>query len=140
MICTKCNADKPTSEFHKQREGHFPWCKSCRKEYDRKYQRKRWESGKKKAEIAARQQRNREYIWKHLSESPCVDCGEDDIVVLQFDHLRDKKYNVSEMVAQVASLDLIQEEIDKCEVVCTNCHLRRTAKQQAWRIADTTGT
>lgn len=26
MICTKCDQDKAPTEFHRQRDGHFPWC------------------------------------------------------------------------------------------------------------------
>lgn len=139
MICSKCQEDKSPEEFHRQRNGRFPWCKACRRSYDREYQKKRWDSGKKRAEIAARQQRNREYLWDYLSNSECADCGEKDIIVLQFDHLRDKKYHVSEMVSQGASLASIKKEIEKCEVVCANCHLRRTAKQQGWNVVGATG-
>ena len=141
MLCTKCNHDKPETEFHRRSKatakGRQPWCKSCRRKIDREYHRKRWESGKKKAEVAVRQQRNREFIWKYLSERECVDCGEEDIIVLQFDHIRDKKHNVSDMISHTASLEALQEEIEKCDVVCANCHLRRTAHQMGWRIADT---
>jgi hypothetical protein len=53
-----------------------------------------------------------------------VDCGEDDIVVLEFDHLRDKRHNVSAMTTEL--WHHIEAEIAKCEVVCANCHKRRT--------------
>jgi len=60
---------------------------------------------------------------------PCADCGESDIVVLEFDHQRDKVADVSLLARDGYSLDKIKREIDKCEVVCANCHRRRTAKQ-----------
>ena len=65
---------------------------------------------------------------EYLSTHPCVDCGETDIVVLEFDHLgKDKKLDdVAHMIPRGYSLDKIKKEIAKCEVVCCNCHRRRT--------------
>jgi hypothetical protein len=59
--------------------------------------------------------------------SGCKDCGYNDhAVALQFDHLRDKRANVSNMIRSDYSWDQIKKEIDKCEVVCANCHAIRT--------------
>ena len=67
---------------------------------------------------------------KRLAEikqaSGCVDCGEDNHIVLDFDHLRDKKYNISRMIHDGFSWAAIKKEIAKCEVVCANCHRVRT--------------
>jgi hypothetical protein len=57
-----------------------------------------------------------------------VDCGEADIVVLEFDHLRDKVANVAKLM-QEAPWVVVEREIAKCEVVCCNCHRRRTARR-----------
>jgi hypothetical protein len=60
-----------------------------------------------------------------------VDCGEDDIVVLQFDHQGDKTANVARLMT-MASITAIAAEIAKCQVVCANCHTRRTAATFGW--------
>lgn len=58
--------------------------------------------------------------------SGCVDCGVTNHIILDFDHLRDKKYNVSRMIHDGFSWKAIKKEIEKCEVVCANCHRIRT--------------
>lgn len=64
----------------------------------------------------------------YLKSHPCVDCGELDIVILEFDHLNPKQKlaTVSDMVRQGCAWNRIAIEIEKCDVVCTNCHRRRT--------------
>jgi len=76
--------------------------------------------------------RNRKYVYEYLLVHPCVDCGETDPVVLTFDHICDKKMNVSKMIRQGRSFEKLKEEIEKCEVRCANCHARKTAKEQGW--------
>ena len=71
--------------------------------------------------------RNRQFLKEYRNAHPCVDCGEDDWVVLEFDHVRGKKFmNVTDMSRRHFSIKKIQEEIDKCEVRCANCHRRKT--------------
>lgn len=55
----------------------------------------------------------------------CKDCGyKKHFAALQFDHLRDKIFNLSQPSAR--KWDSILKEIEKCEVVCANCHILRT--------------
>src|SRR5439155_16799893 len=68
-----------------------------------------------------------ERVHQYLSAHPCVDCGEENIALLDFDHLRDKTADVSSMIRDGASWELIAEEIAKCDVRCANCHARVTA-------------
>lgn len=58
----------------------------------------------------------------------CADCGYNKSAhALQFDHVRgDKKGNVSNLIRSDYSWDTIKIEIEKCEVVCANCHAIRT--------------
>jgi hypothetical protein len=73
---------------------------------------------------------NKQQFKKRLSEikeaSGCMDCGETNPIVLDFDHLHNKKYNVSRMIHDGFSWAAIKKEIAKCEVVCANCHRIRT--------------
>lgn len=85
---------------------------------------------RKKALVAERA----EYLVGLFSEQGCVDCGEDDPLVLEFDHLKDKKFNITRGLRE-RSWEAVLDEIAKCEVVCANCHRRRTAKRGGWRRA-----
>jgi hypothetical protein len=61
-------------------------------------------------------------------QTGCVDCPERDVVVLQFDHVRGEKIgNIAHMMRNGVRWDRFVAEIAKCEVVCANCHCRRTA-------------
>lgn len=73
------------------------------------------------------------FIFQYLKEHPCIDCGENDPIVLDFDHVKDKKVNnVSTMAHDLRPLDIIKDEISKCEIRCSNCHRKKTAKEQNW--------
>lgn len=91
---------------------------------------------------AARRRRakiNAVFVCEYLSDHPCVDCKEDDIVVLEFDHVRgQKKRDVSTLVTWGAKLEIVKAEILKCDVRCANCHKRKTKREQrsySWRYA-----
>lgn len=88
----------------------------------------------KNAEKAEKRKYLHEALIAYKKENPCVDCGEMRIPALQFDHIdpSNKIMEVSKMVSQVRSLDMIMREVSKCEVRCVNCHTRRTAEQFGW--------
>jgi lysyl-tRNA synthetase class I len=68
-----------------------------------------------------------QYIRDLKEKSPCMDCKEYyPYYVMDFDHVRGKKHkNVMELIPTL-SKKKIDEEIAKCEVVCSNCHRIRT--------------
>jgi 5-methylcytosine-specific restriction endonuclease McrA len=65
-------------------------------------------------------------LIQYLRTHPCVDCGETDVLVLEFDHLGDKSFSIGAGFRD-RSLEALLDEMAKCEVVCANCHRRRTA-------------
>ena len=68
------------------------------------------------------------YLIDFFKLNPCADCGETDPVVLEFDHLRDKLFDIgSKLITK--TWPAVLAEIAKCEVVCANCHRRRTARR-----------
>lgn len=52
-------------------------------------------------------------------------------MVLEFDHLGDKNFNISGGLAG-KPWAVVLREIEKCEVVCANCHRRRSAKRHGY--------
>lgn len=74
--------------------------------------------------------RDRERAWRTVLidslKEPCVVCGEDDPIVLQFHHIdpSDKKFDVNELKRVFASEEVIREEIAKCACLCANDHIR----------------
>jgi hypothetical protein len=113
-LCARCK-EKPC--IAKSR------CRDCKNEEARLYS-KTLEGKKKKRERRLRAAgRNREFVDDYLRNHPCVDCGEDDLLVLEFDHVNEKVRGVRELMA--AGRQRIEEEIDRCVVRCANCHTRR---------------
>ena len=135
--CYKCKKEKPLNDFpvnQKRADGHGSMCKVCKKSYNAAYYTET--KDRHNPARAARRQRvrneARQHVFEYLSAHPCVDCGEADIVVLDFDHQGDKTEEVNAMIAAGKSWPLILAEIEKCEVVCSNDHRRRTAKTFGW--------
>jgi hypothetical protein len=69
------------------------------------------------------------HVLRYLVEHPCTDCGEHDPVVLEFDHVGEKTATIARLVSDGAELGILADEISRCEVVCVNCHRRRTARR-----------
>lgn len=85
-----------------------------------------WKAAKIAQTVKRRKERY-EFVWAYKSEHPCVDCGEADPIVLDFDHIGDDKLgNIADLVARAVGWDRILAEIAKCEVRCANCHRRVT--------------
>jgi hypothetical protein len=76
-----------------------------------------------------------EKVFHYLTEHPCVDCGESDPVVLEFDHKATevKRLAVAQMVERRYAWEAIAAEIAKCDVRCANCHRRKTSRQRGQR-------
>lgn len=126
--CNICHEVKPFSEFGKTSKGRpLARCKKCVNAQNKE----RWKGRRRKSVYANTSRRfieSGKLIYDYLVEHPCVDCGETNTVVLEFDHVRgDKIKSISQM--RVRSKEVIMEEIEKCEVRCRNCHIKRHARE-----------
>lgn len=73
-------------------------------------------------------QEARQWVYEYkLNNSICADCKQSfPPHILDFDHLRDKSFGISRALKFGTNLDKIKDEIEKCEIVCANCHRHRT--------------
>ena len=115
--CTKCEQEKPHEEFPPRKRGRAglnPWCRLCWQAYQRDYATKL-------------RQRKRDKLTK-LKAAPCMDCNRQfPPECMDFDHVRGKKsFDISRAGQNLTSWIRIDEEIKKCDLVCSNCHRTRT--------------
>lgn len=98
--------------------------RNSRRHYDQNKEKiKARSAGRRKVDVL----RNKEYVKAHLLKHPCVDCGNHNLMCLDFDHVRGVKFRgVCQLVLRAVSLETLQKEIDKCEIRCSNCHRIRT--------------
>lgn len=109
-ICTKCGKELPITDFNwrnKQAGTRRSECKYCHSDYMKKqYQQKR------------------QAIEQIKTQCCCAKCGESRGYVLDFHHKDPsmKENTVARLVAGNYQLDKAKQEIEKCVVLCANCH------------------
>lgn len=131
--CGRCGGRKPVTEFAHRRKalGQLDnYCRPCRAAYKQAHY-----AANRRRYIDSAQERKRALavtrallLLEFFRSHPCVGCGESDPVVLEFDHLEDKLFNVSKGLRD-HSWKTVLDEMAKCDVVCANCHRRRTARR-----------
>jgi len=129
-ICSHCEITKEDTEFNKKRKGLQPFCKLCQRERSRQQYEENKEHQKKNI-YAARKVR-RKLLHEHLLELfkfGCLDCGITDPEVLEWDHRENKKYDISKMIVDGFSIERVDKELENCDLVCANCHRKRTYKR-----------
>ncbi len=125
---------KPLDEFawrRKSRNQRHNLCRPCHAAYRREHYLENRQRYIDRAAVTKRNERLRRtrFLVEYFREHPCVDCGEADPVVLEFDHRGEKAFEVSVNFAE-RSWQSILDEIAKCDVRCANCHRVRTAQQR----------
>jgi hypothetical protein len=132
--CGRCQQLKPLSEFNwrrRRRQQLDNLCRPCRSEYHAEHyqaNRERYIDQARERKKALALERTT-YLLDYFVSHPCVDCGESDPVVLEFDHLADKLFDIGQSLPY-RNWQSILAEIAKCDVVCANCHRRRTGKRR----------
>ena len=103
-----------------------------RSEYQKKYQEE-YRPRKRVQERLLRERRKREAVV-YLG-GKCLDCGTADERLLVFDHVRGEKVsNVTTILGK--AWEKLEAELQKCDLVCANCHLIRT-KERIPKAEDT---
>lgn len=112
-ICTKCKIEKPLDQFYKKNKTKLhSWCKSCN------------------AVSTIQRQRSFKRQAVEYKGGKCIDCNLiDDPRIYDFHHEDPsvKEFTISG-IANTKWNDKIEQELDKCILLCSNCHRRRHFK------------
>lgn len=137
--CAHCKEWKAEEEFafsNKALQIRQKHCRVCMRQFNKDSYDRRSEVYRENIykNRSVRRGVAKEYVWNYLLAHPCTECGESDPRLLEFHHLdaTTKEYNVSELVNGRYSLERIQQEINKCVVLCANCHRRKTFEEMGW--------
>ena len=109
-ICTKCGKELPLTDFHwrnKAKGIKRSECKYCHNDY-----------------MNQKNAQNREIVHNLKQNSCCAKCGENRWYVLDYHHLNpeEKEATIARLTSNKYKLEDIQKEVNKCIVLCANCH------------------
>ena len=127
--CIRCGVSKDESEFNWRsiKKGYLQSvCRTCQAQDSRERDRANVRASNKASRERA-VSRARRFLLDYLSNKSCADCGVKEIEVLTFHHLdpQTKHYNISDMVLHGYGIETIQRELDRCIILCWNCHMKR---------------
>jgi len=125
--CNKCNTEKPENEFafkNKSKGKLNAYCKECHKNYSKQHYKDNLDyyNKKSKKSTAIIIANNSELINSYKSKG-CKYCPENDPCCLDFHHVdsKSKEFDIGKGKRNF-SVKKIENEIQKCEVLCSNCH------------------
>lgn len=130
--CSHCKTEKPVGEFHANKskaDGLSSLCRACQNLASKKYYQKN--VGKMRERNNLTNQKRRESL-RRLKSNPCSDCGQTfPFYVMEFDHREpvQKEFNIADSIKK--SRDSFNRELQKCDLVCSNCHRIRTFTRKA---------
>lgn len=124
-ICNKCKSKLNESQFNKnksRKDGLQNYCRDCEKTKHRNWYLKNRESRIKKAHNDGKLRLK--WFEEYKRNLKCEKCGENHIACLDFHHKDkdNKESSISKMVTNNCSIKKIKKEMEKCMVLCSNCH------------------
>ncbi len=138
-ICSGCGQERDIeTDFswkNKAKGTHQRWCKSCQAQANRQHYQnnKHIYLDRALTRNSLVNTQNKQRLYTYLSSHPCVDCGQTDIRVLEFDHVHGNKFaNITKLLKNAVPWKTIEAEIAKCEVRCVNCHRIKTLERGNW--------
>ena len=133
--CVTCQETKNEEEFnwrYKSLGVRAKICRDCQSGHQRTWYLDHQDQEKERVRrrrVKAREEA-REFVYQYKLSHPCQDCGETDPIVLDFDHIRGKGATINQLVNEGASIERIKIEISLCQVLCSNCHRRKTMNER----------
>lgn len=108
-ICSKCKRELPVTHYHKNgfnsegKQKYRGYCKDC----ENSLEKQRYLNKKN---------------FVNSQKTKCEKCGEDRFYTLDFHHRdkQEKEFTIGQF--KRGSFEVIQSEIDKCVILCSNCH------------------
>lgn len=140
-ICTLCKQEKSLSNFtnkKRNKDGKNARCSDCTKIISKDHYIKNVSVYVQKARNNDIKylDRNRKWLLGYFEDKCCLHCGITDMRVFQFDH-RETSLKVDSVSCMMrsSSLEKLQIEIEKCDILCANCHQIKTAEQfKHWKF------
>lgn len=122
--CPKCKQEKSFSEFGKnslKEDGLQRICKVCVAEQSKKSYNKT--PDRYKDRVKKQTQKSIEYTDDYRKNYPCVKCKENRYWLLDFHHIDPliKEENIGTL-KRTGSFKKLKAEIEKCIILCKNCH------------------
>lgn len=112
-LCKQCKVNE------RNPDSKYLFCKECMAEY------KRQSHWNRNLDI-------KRFIYEYRKQTPCVDCGlVGNPMLVEFDHIKgDKKFNLAHaFMKKGMTIDIVKQEIAKCEIRCNNCHRIKTHRE-----------
>jgi hypothetical protein len=130
-ICSRCRLQKSFEDFNfrnRSRNLKHSYCKECGKTYTQNHYRN---SKKLYLQRNLKSYAQRRKIVLDAKQKPCADCGiEYPYYVMDFDHREGETKLFSLFKIHNATKKMILSEIEKCDLVCANCHRERTHQRR----------
>ena len=133
--CSCCKQTKHQEEFSwkvKSKRLRNTKCRECVNNYNRQHYKDNKDYYLRKTKQSYNKLATLLYSFKFSNS--CNVCGENTPSCLEFNHInrKDKEYQISNMCKMGVSQEQFIKEVQKCEILCCNCHRKRTAKQLGW--------
>lgn len=99
-----------------------------RRKYRREWYAKNKESERK--HIQRRKKEIKKWFNEYKSSLKCIKCGESHPATIDFHHTKTKESGISKLVSYGYSIEKIKKELEKCEILCSNCHRKEHWKNK----------
>jgi hypothetical protein len=122
--CGRCGRNRLLKFFNRRRGDRLQsYCQDCHSEANRNHYLKNRQAHIDKA---YRRRAHLTQLINEMKSKPCADCGVSyPPYVMDFDHREGKSFSISQ-AWRMRSRGEVLSEIEKCDVVCANCHRERT--------------
>ena len=123
-ICSRCKLAKYVDQYNKKsssKDGLSTYCKDCNKEKLKEHYNSNKDYYHNKSKDYSKKLQN--WLEDYKKDFKCLKCGEHRHWVLDFHHREpSQKENTVSTMLRTSSRQKILEEIEKCDILCSNCH------------------